>query len=253
VPQIDDARCANDFQALGPYRNGGTADVTSQSEVWGLSGTAVLDLTDNLLLKSITAYRSTDSRGIRDADNTPFLILTTDVGAESKQFSQELQLQYAAGSVSAILGAYYFDEDTLERASVPLSFPPSPPVIGSLLAGGPGTRDLQYSQLETRSLAGFGEVSVEVTDSLELTGGLRYTEDRKTYQGTVLNLFPSTLPDPDPLPTNAIPEGGPLFIFDEPNRCSCAPIRSRYRYRLAASSTTRADCLSAAKFRAARS
>jgi iron complex outermembrane receptor protein len=218
VPQIDDARCANDFQALGSYRNGGTADVTSQSEVWGLSGTAVLDLTDGLLLKSITAYRSTDSRGIRDADNTPFLIITTDVGAESKQFSQELQLQYAAGSVSAILGGYYFDEDTLERASVPLSFPPSPPVIGSLLAGGPGTRDLQYSQLGTRSLAGFGEVSVEVTDSLELTGGLRYTEDRKTYQGTVLNLFPATLPDPDPLPTNAIPEGGPLFIFDEPNR-----------------------------------
>jgi iron complex outermembrane receptor protein len=34
----------------------------------------------------------------------------------------------------------------------------------------------------------------------------------------VLNLFPATLPDPDPLPTNAIPEGGPLFIFDEPNR-----------------------------------
>ena len=218
VPNIDDARCANDFQALGKYTNGGTADVMSMSEVWGMSGTATLDLSDSITLKSITAYRSTDSRGIRDADNTPFLIITTDVGSQSDQFSQELQLQYDSGPLSGILGAYYFDEDTNERATVPLSFPPSPPVIGSILAGGPGTRDLQFSDLETRSIAVFGEASVEVATGLELTGGLRYTEDRKTYAGTVLNLFPATLPDPDPLPTEAIPEGGPLFIYDEPFR-----------------------------------
>src|SRR5690606_4449652 len=62
------------------------------------------------------------------------------------------------------------------------------------------------------------EISVEVTDGLELSGGLRYTEDRKTFQGTVLNLFPETLPDPDPLPTEAIPDGGPLFIYNRPFR-----------------------------------
>jgi iron complex outermembrane receptor protein len=120
--------------------------------------------------------------------------------------------------VRGILGGYYFDEDTTERATVPLAFPPSPPVIASLLAGGPGSRDLQFSDLETRSLAAFGEISVEPVDGLELTGGLRYTEDRKTYQGTVLNLFPATLPDPIPLPTLAIPQGGPLFIFNRPFR-----------------------------------
>jgi iron complex outermembrane receptor protein len=216
VPLIDDPRCANDFQALGNFVNGGTAAVLSTSKVWGVSGTASYQLTDSLTAKSSTAYRSTKSRGIRDADNTPFVMITTDVGGKSTQFSEELQLQYERGIVSGILGAYYFDEDTFERATVPLAFPPSPPVISSLLAGGPGSRDLQFSNLETRSLAAFGELSVEATDGLELTGGLRYTEDRKTYQGTVLNLFPATLPDPDPLPTLAIPEGGPLFIFSHP-------------------------------------
>jgi iron complex outermembrane receptor protein len=218
VPLIDDARCANDFQAKGKFVNGGTAPVMSRSTVWGASGTATLELNDSLKLKSITAYRSTRSRGVRDADNTPFLIITTDVGGHSDQFSEELQLQYDSGPVSGIVGAYSFDEDTFERATVPLSFPPSPPVIGSILAGGPGTRDLQLSNLGTRSLAGFGELSVEVADGLELTGGLRYTEDRKTFQGTVLNLFPATLPDPDPLPTQAIPDGGPLYIYPTPNR-----------------------------------
>ncbi|HLV07885.1 MAG TPA: TonB-dependent receptor, partial [Croceibacterium sp.] len=218
VPLIDDPRCANDFQALGNFVNGGTADVLSTSEVWGVSGTATYEVSDSLTFKSITAYRSTESRGIRDADNTPFVIITTDVGAESKQFSQELQLQYDRGIFSGIVGAYYFDEDTYERATVPLAFPPSPPVIGSLLAGGVGSRDLQFSDLETRSLAAFGEISVEATDGLELSGGLRYTEDRKTFQGTVLNLFPETLPDPDPLPTEAIPDGGLLFIYNRPFR-----------------------------------
>ncbi|OJW64107.1 MAG: TonB-dependent receptor [Sphingomonadales bacterium 63-6] len=216
VPMINDPRCANDFQAKGDYVNGGTADVLSTSEVWGVSGTLEADLSDAFKVKSITAYRSTESRGIRDADNTPFVMITTDVGSQSDQFSQELQLQYQSGIVSGILGGYYFNEKTHERATVPLAFPPSPPLINSMLAGGPGSRDLQISDLETDSIAVFGEVSITPVDQLEISGGLRYTRDKKTFTGTVLNLFPATLPDPDPLPTQAIPDGGPLFIYNRP-------------------------------------
>ena len=183
MPNIDDPRCANDYYDKGPYVNGGTADVLSTSEVWGVSGTASLDLSDSVTLKSITAYRSTQSRGIRDADNTPFLIITTDVGAKSKQFSQELQLQYDSGPVSGILGGYYFDEDTNERATVPLSFPPSPPVIASILAGGPGTRDLQFSNSRRSRSRPSARSPTSSTSALEMTGGLRYTEDRKTLSG----------------------------------------------------------------------
>ena len=216
VPLINDARCANDFQARGPFVNGGTADVMSRSEVWGVAGTGTIDLTEVATVKLITAYRNTESRGIRDADNTPFLMITTDVGARSRQFSQEAQLQLDWGRVNAILGGYYFNEVTRERATVPLAFPPSPPVIGSLLAGGPASRDLQVSRLKTDSLAVFGEVSFQPTEGLELSGGLRYTSENKSFQGTVLNLFPATQPDPDPLPTLALPQGGPLFIFNRP-------------------------------------
>jgi iron complex outermembrane receptor protein len=216
VPLIDDPRCANDFQARGDFTSGGTAPVQSTSEVWGVSGTAVLELTPKVSVKSITAYRSTGSVGVRDADNTPFVILTTDLTTSSGQFSQELQVQFKSDRTSAILGGYFFNEATDERASVPLAFPPTPPLIASILVGGPGSRDLQFSDLETDSLAAFGQVSVRPVKRLELAGGLRYTEDRKNYQGTVLNLFPSTRPDPEPLPTKAIPEGGPLYIYNRP-------------------------------------
>ena len=220
VPMINDARCANDFQGKGPFVNGGTAPVLSTSEVWGVSGTIVADVTPDILLKSISAYRSTLSRGIRDADNTPFVMITTDVGSQSDQYSQELQLQYESPILNGIIGGYYFNEKTNERATVPLAFPPSPPVIASLLGGGPGSRDLQVSDLETDSVAVFGEVSVRPIQDLEISGGLRYTRDKKTYSGTVFNLFPATLPDPDPLPTAAIPDGGPLFIYPGPHEQS---------------------------------
>lgn len=216
VPQINDARCANDFQNRGPFVNGGTAPVQSNSEVWGVAGTANIRLTDQASVKLISSYRETESRGIRDGDNTPLLLITTDVAAQSAQFSQEVQLQLDFGSVSAILGGYYFNETTNERATVFLAFPPSPPVIGSLLAGGPGSRDLQVSRLKTNSVAGFGEINWKAAEGLEISGGLRYTSDRKYYQGTVLNLFPSTQPDPSPLPTLATSQGGPLFIFNRP-------------------------------------
>lgn len=216
VPMINDIRCANDFQARGPFVNGGTAPVESNSEVWGVGATANIRLTDVASVKLITSYRETQSRGIRDGDNTPLLLITTDVAAQSAQFSQEVQLQLDFGSVNAIVGGYYFNEVTDERATVPLAFPPSPPVIGSLLAGGPGSRDLQVSRLKTDSVAVFGELAWNVTDALEISGGLRYTSDRKHYRGTVLNLFPATQPDPNPLPTLATSQGGPLFIFNRP-------------------------------------
>lgn len=56
----------------------------------------------------------------------------------------------------------------------------------------------------------------EPIEGLEISGGLRYTADRKGFQGTVLNLFPASLPDPNPLPTRTTTEGGPLFIFHRP-------------------------------------
>jgi iron complex outermembrane receptor protein len=216
VPQINDPRCANDFQQRGNYVNGGTAPVMSMSEVWGVAGTANITLTDQAGVKIITGYRETNSRGVRDADNTPLLLITTDVGSQSQQFSQEVQLQLDFGSVNAILGGYYFDEKTDEQTTIPLSFPPSPPTIASILAGGPGSRDVQISRLDTGSVAAFGQVNWKPIDRLEVSGGLRYTSDEKRYRGTVFNLFPSTLPTPDPLPTRATTQGGPLFIFDRP-------------------------------------
>src|SRR4030095_1016898 len=57
VPMIADDRCANDLQARGPYANNGTFPLESTLENFGGSLNITFDLSDQLLLKSITAYR----------------------------------------------------------------------------------------------------------------------------------------------------------------------------------------------------
>jgi iron complex outermembrane receptor protein len=216
VPMIDDPRCANDFYNLGPYTNGGNAPVKSTFNGGGVSATAEWRVSDALSLKSITGYRDIEWAGIRDADNTPLTLITTDYTSRSEQFSEELQAQLDFGRLTGVAGLYYFDEASTDRVTVPLAFPPSPPVIGSLLAGGPGSRDLQHVELTTESAAAFTGWTFDLSDALSISGGLRYTDETKGFQGTVMNLFPATLPDPNPLPTLATSEGGPLFVFSRP-------------------------------------
>ncbi len=215
VPETPDPRCANNAWDLGPYTNGGNAPVESTFDVRGASVTLSWDINDRLTLHSISAYRNSDWTGIRDADNTPLTLITTDYTSESTQTSQEVRLNYGGERVNGVVGVYYFDEDTDDHVTVPLAFPPSPPVIASLLSGGPGSRDLQFVNLTTESIAVFTEWTYDVSDALSLTAGVRYTEDDKSMQGFIWNVFPATAPDPSPLPTLAIPDGGPLFIYPD--------------------------------------
>ena len=48
---------------------------------------------------------------------------------------------------------------------------------------------LQLYTAETRSLAGFGQLTFHATDRLRLVGGLRYTSDRKSMDGTIDNFI----------------------------------------------------------------
>ena len=108
------------------FTNGGTAAVESTLDHWGLSATAEWDLSRSLLLKSISAVRGAAWTSIRDADNTAFDMLTTAIDSDSQQFSQELQALMDFGRLTGVAGLYYFSEETDDRLSVHLAFPPAP-------------------------------------------------------------------------------------------------------------------------------
>jgi iron complex outermembrane receptor protein len=195
VGPLADPRCGNDAQAKGPFTNGGTAPVFSDLRNRGGSLVAKWDVNDVLSFKSITANRKLNWSGARDADNTPLLVLHTNYHSRSKQFSQELQALVNGERLDGVIGLYYFDEDSFDRVLVAIS--------------NPGTSyDTQRVSLGSRAKAAFSEWTYKLTDGLSATAGIRYTDEKKSLQGTLFNVSPATAPEPSTLPTALCPFNG---------------------------------------------
>jgi outer membrane receptor protein involved in Fe transport len=84
--------------------------------VWGVTGLLKAELSDAFTLNSITAYRRFHALEVLDADGTSLPVITAADDARSKQFSQELRLNWNNhGPVTAFIGASYFHENGSDR------------------------------------------------------------------------------------------------------------------------------------------
>lgn len=182
----DDDRCANDLQNKGPYSNNGTYPIESKLTNWGASLHLTWDVSDSVSIKSITATRSIDWEGIRDADNTPLPILHTDYDSSGDQFSQEFQFLYASEAIHGVAGVFYFEEKIDDIVYVQLNDP------------APGTQeDSDNNITDNDSWAVFTQWTFDATDQLSLTLGARYTEDTK---GSIPDQFNYAVPTAKYLP-----------------------------------------------------
>jgi iron complex outermembrane receptor protein len=131
----------------------------------GYALTVAWDLNPTLQLKSITAYRESDSDNNIDFDTTPARIVDVIATYYDEQLSQELQIVYdGGGKLDGVVGLYSFDGEA--GGLVKNIF------INSLF----GTTD---GFTQTDSLAVYGDGSYRLTDRLALNFGLRVTEEEK--------------------------------------------------------------------------
>jgi len=190
-----DPNCVNNQWAAGPYESNGTYPLESSLENWGLSLKLEYDASDAITLKSITSYRELEWRGKRDADNTPFTLLHTDFLSEGDQFSQEIQINYTQGNLTAVAGVYYYEEKISDILAVQ---------VGDRDTGfscGEGTDrchlDSDNNITENESSALFGQVSYDFNEQLSGTFGIRYTQDTKA---SIPDQFDYAAPDDKYLP-----------------------------------------------------
>ncbi|RZM24794.1 MAG: TonB-dependent receptor, partial [Sphingomonas sp.] len=144
---------------------------------YGGSLTANLGLGDSgFSLTSITAYRRLKTDFYIDIDASQFELGDALVATRQHQFSQEVQLKYASDRLNGVFGLYYLNEKVTshQEAYADSLFQLTPTVPITF------TRFIDDDQ-RTKSYAAFGQLTYDLTDKLAVTGGLRYTKEKKTY------------------------------------------------------------------------
>ncbi len=147
---------------------GGLTDPRQDVEAYGLSANLAFDLSDALTIRSITGWRKDDSASPIDFDALPAVDLDVPAFYKNEQFSQELQLLYDAGPLSAIIGGYYLDASADTQFDVRLS---------TTFAG---FTAFTQANVDTETYAVFADVTYDLTEQFSVSLGGRYTWDERT-------------------------------------------------------------------------
>ncbi|MBK6673798.1 MAG: TonB-dependent receptor [Proteobacteria bacterium] len=141
-----------------------------QLDQHGLSAAVDWKLGENYSLKSVTAWREYDSTWASDADNSPLPSQQLLQTLKHWQKSQELRLNGQAlnDRVDFTVGAFWFKQGGTLQARVDLNY------SGIDFIHGP-------DPTPSRSIAGFAHADWHLTEATDLTTGLRYTDDHKSY------------------------------------------------------------------------
>ena len=167
----------------------------------------------NSTLTSVTGIRDWKATNGQDLDYSGLDILyrkdNGDFDVRFKTFSQEFRLAGATDHVNWLVGAFYVDEK-MDRHDSYVFGNYYEPYLSLILSGGtdpayvskftspngsaasavhfvPGTQARDHYTQHDQSLALFTNDSWRVSDQLELTMGLRYTQEKKSMTGFYTN------------------------------------------------------------------
>ncbi|MFC3052099.1 TonB-dependent receptor [Kordiimonas pumila] len=165
--------------------------------------TVVWSLSDIWTLTSITGYREFDSLEVFDADGSQAIYAEFAEDATGNQFSQELRANYAHEKLNAFFGVNYFNENG--RVEVPFlteegtflqcaaGIIPDLPCVAPSGAVGSITAAQNLPSIYYASKFGntgnfhiysaFADATVEATDRLSLTAGVRYIYETRESGG----------------------------------------------------------------------
>jgi iron complex outermembrane receptor protein len=163
---------------------GGLLDPKQDVESYGVTGFAELKPTDWLTFRSITGYRKDDSATPIDFDALAAVQVDVPAFYNNKQFSQEAQFLVDTGGFSGLAGIYYLDAEART-------------VFDVRLPGGVTAQTL--GNVDTATVAVFGDATYDFNDMFSVSAGGRYTWDtrrstilRRTYLGGGSPIFGGT-------------------------------------------------------------
>jgi len=141
----------------------------------GVSLHADWELSDNITLRSITAYRNLNYTDYVDIDATALELGDVLVDVDQDQTSQEFQAIWEGERWTTIGGLFYMQENVASHQEAYAD-----DLLGAFLGGGTFLRTVD-DDLQTTSVAAYLNTTYQLTDRLSISGGLRYTEEEKDY------------------------------------------------------------------------
>lgn len=167
-----------------------------------------LDVSDAVMLTSITAYNGFKNRYLEDTDASPLTLLHFGTRGRQDSWSQEFRLNGNAGRLTWFLGASAAHDDA---RSTQFAIANEEDYCGILFQtdctaalgapGNPVMTEQSIGRTLNTSLAIYGDATFAINSRLDLTAGLRLGYDRKQFSVQVpqnANLLgPLILPPPD--------------------------------------------------------
>ncbi len=207
------------YPVLGPYIVLNDAPSKQRIKSTQISAVINYDITDSLRLRSITGYNDFDAVRSTDNDGTPANYGIGYFLTKDKAFSQEVQLQSTGTSpFKYTIGGYYLNDEVPDAflsgrtkgystagalagapgtGNYPLYFGSNfttLPSSGGAVVNGPTTAYIglngsdafnPLSWAKNISYAAYGQFSYTFADRLTVTGGLRYTIDKKDLRSAL--------------------------------------------------------------------
>ncbi|MDT8320738.1 MAG: TonB-dependent receptor [Xanthomonadales bacterium] len=178
----DEGRCVDFLGYFDPDSDpyDGDANIDPEFDIESHDVTATIEWAlPRFTVTSITGFNDFEKFQTQDIDASPFVVADNVTNNEVDNISQEIRLTSDDSfPVSWIVGGNYADTDITWFQNIDLTELAFPTSNGA--------------DQSTRSWALFGQVVVPISDKFEFVGGLRYTDEKRSWAGaTFIGTFDS--------------------------------------------------------------
>ena len=158
-------------------------DPINDREQWAITGTATIDVSDALTVKSITSYRDFDAIFFHDFDMSTYLgypLAQTSATRTSanhwqpvfeRQFSEDLQVNVDTDKLHAVAGLFYLDEHI--RVENHIGY--------DVLTNTDPFRVQFDGTLDVKTWAAYANLTYDLSDQFSLKAGGRYSWEKRHY------------------------------------------------------------------------
>lgn len=136
----------------------------------GVSLEVNYDITESLVITSISSWRSTSREDGYDIDGSDRLPLYVDSAHDSESIMQEIRALYSGTRLTVTGGLNYFQEDATFGFIVN---PPDPT--------NPRANLSPFDTSDLEAFAAFAQVEFDITEAITVIGGIRYNDETRDF------------------------------------------------------------------------